>query len=268
MSAEELFQEGRLEDAIEAQIQVVKGSPADGDARFLLFTLLCFTGDLERATRQLDALASTDPQIQAGSLVYRQLLEAEAQRREVLGGEGRPVLAPDPPEDLEHRLTALACAREGDGAGADRALEAAAEASVAVGGKLNGESFEAIRDTDDLLCTVLEVFAGGRYLWLPFSQIRKLELSEPSRKLDLLWISASLQDARGNDASVFLPVLYDGSHSQAGSPLRVGRMTEWTESESLGARGVGQRVLLSVQGESERETGLLDLRLLEIEGAG
>ena len=49
--------------------------------------------------------------------------------------------------------------------------------------------------------------------------------------------------------------------------VRVGRSTEWIEWGDGLFRGAGQRILLSVSGEEERETPLLTLRTLEIEGS-
>jgi len=56
MNATDLFKAGRLQAAIDAQIQEVKAKPADHGRRLFLFELCAFAGDLERARRQIDAL--------------------------------------------------------------------------------------------------------------------------------------------------------------------------------------------------------------------
>ena len=48
-NASELFHAGQLQDAIAAQIAKVKSSPTDQPARFFLFELFLFSGDLDRA---------------------------------------------------------------------------------------------------------------------------------------------------------------------------------------------------------------------------
>jgi len=264
VTAKELYDAGRLTEAIQAQTQEVKARPADPDARAFLFALLCFAGELERASRQLDALITDGSESEAATWTFRQLLTAEAERRSVFREGTRPLLPPDPPADLEHRLRCLASLAAGDVPEAERALDAANDAAVEVGGKLNGEGFEAIRDTDDFVASLLEVFAGGRYLWLPFEQIRRLEIASPRRVLDLLWAPATLEDVRGTEANVYLPVLYEASHEHDDEAIRLGRTTEWLDARGVGQRGAGQRVLLRVGGEGEAEVGLLEIRNLEL----
>ncbi len=53
MNTAELLQEGRLAEAIDAQIAAVKADPLDEEQRYLLFALFGFNGDWERAGRQL-----------------------------------------------------------------------------------------------------------------------------------------------------------------------------------------------------------------------
>ena len=51
MTASDLFKAGRLREAIDAQLAKVKGQPTDQAARFFLFELFLFSGDLDRARR-------------------------------------------------------------------------------------------------------------------------------------------------------------------------------------------------------------------------
>jgi type VI secretion system protein ImpE len=266
-TAQELFDAARLSDAIKVQTEAVRAYPSRPEERSVLFALLCFAGDLERASRQLEALGlGQGPTVEMRTSVYRSLLAAETERREVWAGRGKPLLALDAPPTLEKRLAALSRWRAGDLAGATRLLDAAAADAVEVSGRLNGRPFEQLRDTDDFGASVLEVYAQGRCLWLSFEQVRRLEIPEPEGLLDLVFPPARLLDRRGNEAMVFLPALYAGSHEQSDDRLRLGRMTEWVEVPGLGGRGVGQKVLLAVHGESDEECGLLDVRTLEVDG--
>lgn len=268
MTAHELFQAGRLAEAIEAQTAEVKSHPADEDQRFLLFTLLSFAGELERAEVHLEAVSLRDQNqsLRVGSAVYHSLLAAEYERRKVYREGSRPVLPPDPPETAELRLKALAALRAGDAEAAEAALEEAAEEGVPLRGKINGEAFDGLRDYDDVLGQVLEIYAGGRCLWMPLERIRKLEIAEPGNQLDLLWPKAELVDATGTQASVHLPALYEGSCDHPDERVRLGRSTEWIDCLDVAFRGAGQKVLLTTRGEEERETAILELRTLEIEG--
>jgi type VI secretion system protein ImpE len=164
VEAKERFREGDLAGAIAAQVEHVRSHPADRSARAYLFGLYCFAGDLERAERQLDAMSEGDPRVDAGILVYRHLLLSEATRQDTFRGKAKPVLPPDTPLDVEKRLAALEASARGNSQEAERLLEEAGEASPLLSGKLNGEAFDGIREADDLLASLLEVYAGGHYL--------------------------------------------------------------------------------------------------------
>ncbi len=263
-----LFDAGRLADAVRAQTDVVRASPANREARFVLFSLLCFAGDLERAEKQLEALGvGSSPAVEMQTVLQRSLLAAEAHRREVWAGRARPMLSPDAPVALERRADALGRLAANDAAGAGRLLDEAAGAAVAVAGTLNGEPFDQLRDADDFAASVLEVFAHGHCLWLSLEQVRRLEVQKPETLIDLLWPRAKLLDARGNDAIVHLPALYAGSHAHADGAHRTGRATSWEEVPGVGAvRGAGQKLLLAVRGGDERECALLEVRSLVVTG--
>jgi len=263
----ELFSAGRLGDALAAQTALVRAKPGDGDARFALAGLLCFAGELDRASAQLDTLALQSPELAVGTSHYQSLIHAEAERRAVHERDGEPLLPPDSPAHVERRVLALRALRAGDAEAAGRALAEADQAAPALEGKLDGESFDALRDYDDLLGPVLEVYAGGRYLWLPLERVRTLELAAPERMLDLLWPSARLEETSGAEANVHLPALYAGSHAADDERLRLGRMTDWRDAGGAAFRGVGQKVLLARRGGEERERGLLEIRTLELGGA-
>ena len=124
-----------------------------------------------------------------------------------------------------------------------------------------------MRDYDDLLGTTVEIFAGGRYLWMPLDCLQRLEISESTTVLDTLWHPAKLRDAEGEEADVHLPVLYAGSYAHEKEAVRLGRVTEWIERGEY-YMGAGQHILLvSRQGEVGEEP-LLGIRKLELGGAG
>lgn len=267
MTAEELFQSGKLREAIEAQSSVVRKSPADQDARYTLFVLLSFEGELERAEKALDVIADLDPEIAPKSVIYRNLLLAEYERRKVFEGRGLPTLPPDAPAYANSRLEALRWLREGDLESAEKHVDQAVEETPAFTGKLNGEPFEALRDYDDLLASFFEVYAGGRYIWMPMTMVVSIEFEPPGTALDLLWRRAKLHDSDGDVADVHLPVLYQPSHASDNEAIKLGRMTDWVEQGPF-YTGVGQHVFLAVRGEERFEESILDFKKFEIEAAG
>jgi type VI secretion system protein ImpE len=196
--------------------------------------------------------------------VYRSLVVADAERAAVLTRAGDPLLPADSPAHVEARLDALRALREGRAADARSALESAERARPALEGKADGEVFADLFDSDELLGPVLEVFAGGHYLWLPLERVRTLEIRPAKHQLELLWLPAELEDAAGDTATVHLPALYHGSAQAADARLRAGSLTEWREQDGFVVRGSGQKVLLAQRGGEEREVALRELRTLEI----
>jgi type VI secretion system protein ImpE len=263
MTPEELFHNGRLGEAIVAQNACVKAQPTDVDARHLLSVFLCFSGELDRAFLQLDMIGKQDPDLGMAAQVYRSLMIAESQRREVFHGDAKPLLPPECPADVEARLDALLAQRRDDSAALRDGLERAESSQSELEGKQNGEAFTDLRDYDDLLGPVLEVYAGDTYLWVPFERIRTLEIKPPVHLLDLLYIPATLEDQSGAEASVHLPALYEGSYLSDDDRLRTGKMTDWVDAGETGFRGVGQKVLLVRAAPEPREVSLLEIRSLE-----
>jgi type VI secretion system protein ImpE len=273
MTSIEHFQSGRLGDAIQSQTLEVKAHPADVERRYLLFAFLSFAGELERADRQLDALGAQDAQLEIGSRVYRNLLASEMSRKRVFESGEEPLIPPNSPPHVALRREALAALQRQDRELAERKLGEAADLSPALAGIAGERAFTSVRDSDDLLASVLEVFAGGRYLWLPFENVRGLTLSKPRHVLDLLWASAEIEDAGGERAAVHIPALYYGSSASSKDAIRLGRATEWNDDGGT-ARGQGQRILLASFSDSkgedfEEEIPILGLRSLKIgEDAG
>lgn len=252
MSPHDHFQSGRLAEALAAQTAEVKSNPTDVERRYTLFAFLCFAGELERADKQLDVLTSIDPKIEVGSRIYRQLLASEMQRRRVYEGTAEPMLPPTAPLHANLRLEALAQHRSGNRSELTTLLDRAAEASPDLSGFVNDRAFQSMGDADGLLGSVLEVFAGGRYLWLPFEEIRSLTLDAPRHLLDLLWTAADLVDREGTEASVHIPATYALTSPSVDDAIRLGRATIWSY-DSGWERGQGQRLLDVVAADPEKD---------------
>lgn len=261
MNAEEAYQAGRLQEAVDAQIQAVKANPGDAAGRLFLFELLAFTGDLERARRQIDAVEFGDPDRDMAVLSYRQLLQAEEARRKVFAQGTAPEFLIEPPAAVRRRLEAADRLRQGQHAEAAEILAEADAASAPVRGKLNGKPFEGLRDCDDLLGPVLEVMAKGKYFWIPLEQVESLAVNEPRFPRDLVWSRAFLVMRDGPAGDLFLPTLYPGSHEQADDRIRLGRMTDWKTPDVGPVQGLGLRMFLV----GEDPMTVLEWRQLEID---
>lgn len=262
MSATEHFRAGRLQDALTAQTQAVKSNPADPAKRLFLFQLLCFTGDLDRAEKQIDAVKFGDPASDLAVLLFRRMLDAERERRKVFREGKAPTTLAEPPAHMRHRLEALRALREGKLTQAVEALRAAAQSQPAIQGMINGKPFTSLRDLDDRFATVLEVFLPqGLYGWLPIDQVKKISINAPRTPTDLIWASANLELAGGHSMQVFLPALYPDTENGTDDQLRLGYRTDWTEQESGIITGLGMHTFLV---DEQEELGILEWREVTI----
>ena len=115
MNAAELYKSGKLAEAIEAQLLEVKANPLDQARRLFLFELAMFSGDLDRARRQIDALNYTDNDLERAAMGYRKLIDSEQVRRDVFARGVAPGFFGEPAEHLRLRLEAVQRLREAQG---------------------------------------------------------------------------------------------------------------------------------------------------------
>lgn len=243
MTAAELYKAGQLADAIAAAGDDIKKHPTEVNKRGFLAELLCFAGDFERADKQLDAIAQTDPQTAVGITLFRQLIRAE-QARQQFHAEGRlPEFLDQPSPHLQRYLQASILLREGQPIEAMAMLDEAEQQRVRVGGTCAGRPFTDLRDIDDVLASVFEVLTStGKYYWIPMERVESVEFHAPVRPRDLLWRRAHMIVSGGPDGEVFIPTLYAGSHMSEDDRIRLGRMTEWLGGEDAPVQGLGQRL--------------------------
>jgi len=233
-NANQLFQAGKLKEAIEALGTELRNNPDDARRRTFLFELLCFSGDYDRAEKQLDLLADAGPNSGMGALVYRSALQAERTRQDLFQKKEYPKPAGE-----------------------------AGSGSETVTGTLNGKPFQSISDGDSRIGPRLEVFAGGNYLWINFEHLASVKIEPPRRLRDLLWTPALVRAGpalKGTElGEVMIPALSPFAWQNSDDAVRLGRLTVWEEDESGTAAPIGQKMLL-VDGE---EIPLLEVRQLE-----
>ncbi|MBP1624760.1 MAG: virulence protein, SciE type [Acidobacteria bacterium] len=232
MNAKDLFQEGRIEDAVKALAAGLRNDPTDIRSRTFLFELLCFMGEFDRAEKQLDLLSDISKEAGMGTLIYRSAIQAERLRREMFDTKNFPKTAPEP-------------------------------VTQAV---LNGTEFGSIEDADPRIGARLEVFAAGSYLWLPFAHIQSVRMEAPKRLRDLIWIPAVLKTGPQcgglNLGEVMIPALTPLAFRHSDNSVRLGRQTVWEEVDGA-AVPMGQKLLLA-DGE---EFPILEVRTLEFPAA-
>lgn len=245
ITAAEHYQSGKLADAVSAATQTVKTKPGDLTARHLLSELLCFTGDLDRADKQLDALMQQEPKLGVGAMQFRHLIRAEQARRQFYS-EGRlPEFQMLPSDEIKLRLQASCHVRDSAPATAMNLLTEADSRRPKLSGECDGVRFEDFRDLDDVLASALEVVTtNGKYYWLPFENVQSMEFRKPERPRDLYWRSLHVVTRDGIEGEVYVPVLYVDSYLQGDDLTRLGRYTDWQGGEGAPVRGVGLKTFL------------------------
>lgn len=262
MTAEELFQAGQLQDAIDAAIAEVKKRPTETGIRGFLCELLCFNGELERADKQLDLLSTQLPESAMQVALFRQLIRAETSRQEFFRDGRVPDFIGEPTAAQSLSLKASIEIREGNLTQAASLLAEAEEARVGVSGTCDETAFDDFRDLDDLCASTVEVLTStGKYFWIAPERIESVEFESIESPRDLLWRPARMSVAGGPDGIVYLPVIYAATGLPADEGLRLGRATDWQGDEGQPVLGAGQRTFLF----GEQDKPLLSVTQIEFQ---
>ena len=80
MKAKELLDAGKVREAERALSASLRDNPADTALRTFLFELLCFSGQYDRAEKQLGVLAKGSPEAEMGAVLYYSALHGEKTR--------------------------------------------------------------------------------------------------------------------------------------------------------------------------------------------
>lgn len=209
---QQLFQAGRLDEAVASLGSVLRTDPGDVRARTFLFELLLFSGALDRAEKQLDILADQSQEAGMGALLYRSALHGERERQAMFRSGAFPT-TPAPP----------------------------------VSGTLNGERFESISDPDPRIGARLEIIAAGQYTWVPMAHVAELAVEAPVQLRDLFWARARIKAGPGlrdfEFGEVVAPALAALTADHPDDPVRLGREIDWVELPGGGEAPVGAKVL-------------------------
>lgn len=229
MTAKQLFDAGKVHDAVGALGAYLREHPTDVEKRTFLFELLCFSGQYDRAEKQLGVLSQGSKEAELGAIMYYSVLHAEKTRHDIFRKEEFPSVA----------------------------------AAASPAGKLNGKPFQSIRDADPAIGARLEVYAAGAYLWIPFEHIASVHSEAPRRLRDTLWLPAFVLTGpsfHGTDiGEVLIPAVYPFSWKSEDESVWLGRATEWVSDDQGHEYPVGGKLFV-VDGE---EVPLLEIRSLE-----
>ena len=255
MHAQALIKEGNLAGALGALQDQVRSEPSNARHRIFLFQLLCVMGQWGRALTQLNVAGELDATALAMVQTYREAIQCEALRAEIFAGKRAPLIFGEPQDWIGPLVEALRI-EASDPAQAAALREQALDTARMSSGSIDGEAFAWLMDADRRLGPVLEAIVNGRYFWIPFSRIAKIEIDAPSDLRDTVWTAATFTWTNGAQAVGLIPTRYDGSIASQDDAVKLARRTEWE-----GERGLGQRMFAS----DSADYALMDVRTIEFD---
>lgn len=266
-AAEQALKDGDPQAALKLLTEQVRAAPQDAKLRVFMFQLLCLLGQWERALNQLKVAQELDigtlPMVQT----YREAIACETLRLQVFAGHKVPMLFGEPETWVALLIEALLRAGRGEADAARQLREQALEQAPATPGQATvGEAVQAfdwIADADARLGPTLEAVINGRYYWLPWNRLSKVDIDPPQDLRDRIWMPAHFEFTNGGSVVGLIPTRYPDTDLAAGGLLAMARSTEWRETGDGGFVGLGQRVITT----NDAEFALMDLRSVTLAGA-
>ncbi len=276
MSSAELVQAGRLEEGLSALQAEIRAKPEDTRLRIFLFQLNCVLGRLPKALDQLQVLASLNAETMLMAQIFRPVIACEMLRAEVFEGRRTPLIFGEPAEWIGLLVKANEMLAKGEYGAAAECRARAFDAAPASPGNITFElrppsspappapaPFQWIADSDSRLGPILELMFDGKYYWVPFCRIQKIEAAPPSDLRDLVWLPAQVTWTNGGSVFAHIPVRYPGTENSQDDSLRLSRRTDWQQKPKETYLGSGQRVLAT----DANEYPLLSCRSIELAAA-
>ncbi|MHC4750852.1 MAG: type VI secretion system accessory protein TagJ [Planctomycetota bacterium] len=261
MQTDELLRAGRLSEALAALEDEVRGNPTNAKLRIFLFQLLSVLGDWERALTQLNVAAELDSVNLLMAQVCRAALNCEALRTEIFAGKRSPLVFGEPAEWVGWLVQANQMIAEGKYQASQKLRERAFDTAPAITGSIDNQRFEWISDADSRLGPVLEAIVDGKYYWVPFTAIKRVQIDPPADLRDLVWLPANFTWVNGGETAGLIPTRYPDSETSEDSAIRLARKTEWIEQPGDVYLGLGQRTFATDEGEFS----LLQVRKIELD---
>lgn len=259
--AEQLLRAGDPRAALARLTDAVRAKPADAKLRTFLAQLLCVLGQWERAHTQLNVVAEMDKLAIPMRETVGHAIRCELIRAQVFAGKRAPMVFGQPDEWLAMLIESLLRAGGGEAGLAEDLARRAFDAAPAVGGLIDEKRFEWLADADSRIGPVLEACVNGRYYWVPFARLASVSFEAPEDLRDCVWMPAQLLFANGGETVALIPTRYPGSQDSADGLICLARKTEWIGIGDERYAGLGQRVLVSDQGEHD----LMAVRRIEFD---
>lgn len=260
--AERTLKDGDPAAALAQLQERVRANPADPELRIFLFQLLCVLGQWSRALNQLDVASSLDPAAIAMAQTYGDAVRCEAVRDGVFAGKTSPMVFGQPDQWLALLIESLLVAGRGEPERSEELRSRAFDEAPTTGGDINGRRFQWIADADSRLGPVLEAIINGRYYWVPFSRMARIEIEPPADLRDMVWTPAHLHFENGGESIALVPTRYPGSPASEDGLIQLARKTVWEEIAPGVHRGLGQRIIAT----DVDDVPLMEIRSLSLAG--
>lgn len=259
IEAKTQFDAGNLDAAIQAALDAVKSKPTDAAARTFLFELSCFSGNWERAEKQLEVIGHQDVKAMIGAKIFQQNFKAERDRLKVFDEGAKPEFMMPPPVYVQDLVVANKFLGDGKIAEARELFDKIEEERPAFACTVNGEEKEDFRDYNDSTMCIIEAIFKDTYVWLPMEQIIRVTFLEQKSLRDVYWRQAEVEVRNGLGGEMFVPSLYVNSFKSDDDEVRLGRTTNWRELGEDTFIGEGVR-LFFIEGEAKT---IFDLEKIE-----
>lgn len=250
---------GRLNEAVQSALSNVKSHPSDIPARTFLFELSCFSGDWDRAEKQIDVIGHQDSKAAMSSLIYRQNFSVERDRMKFFADGEKPAAAIPPPAYVEDLIRANDLIRDGKTAEARQMLDEVEEKRPAFPCTVNGEDFTDFRDYNDSTMCVFEAIIKDSYVWLPFEQVVTIKFFERKSLRDVFWLQAEVELTDGTNGEMFVPSLYANSWKHEEDGVRLGRSVDWRDAGDDIYVGEGSKLFMM----DGTNMSILDIKTIE-----
>ncbi len=243
--------------ALEKLKMEVRKAPRDPRLRTFLFQLFCIFAEWDRALTQLTVASELDAAALPMAQTYRAAIRCEILRERIFAGARSPTFLGEPAPWMSLLVEANRVLATGAMDAAAGLRDAAFEAAPATAGSMDGKPFAWIADADQRLGPMLEAIVDGKYYWVPFTRLARIDIEAPADLRDQVWMPAHFTWSTGGEGYGFIPTRYPGS-AAAEENLALSRRTEWRETDDW-VCGLGQRMLTT----DADEVAIMDLRRLE-----
>jgi type VI secretion system protein ImpE len=209
------------------------------------------------------ALAGLQEQVRARPADPKlRIFRCEAVRGDVFEGKKSPMIFGQPEQWLALLIESLLVGARGEHERSHELRARAFDEAPPSQGDIDGRPFSWIADADSRLGPVLEAVINGRYYWIPFSRLIKIEIEPPEDLRDMVWMPAHLQFENGGESVALIPTRYSGSEKADDGLIALARKTVWDEMAPDAHRGLGQRIIAT----DAEDVPLMEIRTISITG--